>query len=294
MSGRARNKVDRLMETQGIKTVSLGRIKVVSNIRERLVEEEQVALAESIRQNGIQVPCIGYEDGAFVVPLDGHRRIDAAPRAGLDAVPMCVLDHLPSPGEVARLQLVINCHRSDLKPTERARAIERLMHQSGWSAAQVSARLGERSESMISKLLTLLVLPKDMQDLIDAGRIPISSAYSIATVNDAEERQRLVAAVLDGSLRRDQLVKRIKSLKRNQQQPRRPRQAKRSPRERVTVPLGAGRAITFVGPGLCVETLITWLEDLVNRIRIVNTAGVGLKDLATLLRPTQTAERKPD
>ncbi|MBE7508548.1 MAG: ParB/RepB/Spo0J family partition protein [Planctomycetia bacterium] len=277
-----------------IELVPLSRIEIRSNVRDRLVEDEQIALAESIRQNGIQVPCIGYEDGAFVVPLDGHRRIDAAPRAGLDAVPMCVLDHPPSHGEAARLQLVINCYRADLKPTERGRAYERLMTEFGVTAAELASHANEKSEATISKLVAILVLPKPIQDLIDAGRIPISSGYALATVNNSVEREQLVAGVLDGRLKRDQLVKLIKSRKRDQQPPRRPRQAKRPPRERVTMPLGAGRAITVAGPELSVDTLITWLDQLLNRIKRINAPGVGLKDLATLLRPTQTAERKSD
>lgn len=282
------------MESMAIELVPLSRIEVRSNVRQRLVEEEQVALAESIRQNGIQVPCIGYEDGAFVVPLDGHRRIDAAPRAGLDAVPMCVLDHPPSPGEVARLQLVINCHRSDLKPTERGRAYERLMTEFGVTAAELASHANEKSESTISRLTTILVLPKPIQDLIDAGRIPVSSGCALATVTSADERERLVAGVLDGTLNRDQLVKRIKSLRSTPLRTARPRRSNRPARQRVTLSLGAGRAITVAGPGLSVETLITWLDQLLDRIKRINAPGVGLKDLAILLRPPKTVDRNSD
>lgn len=277
------------MEPKTIELVPIAKIEIRSNVRERMVESEQVALAESIKQNGIQVPCIGYEDGPFVVPVDGHRRIDAAPRAGLDAVPMCVLDHFPSPGEVARLQLVINCHRSDLKPTERGRAYERLMTEFGVTAAELASHANEKSEATISRLVAILVLPKPIQDLIDAGRIPVSSGSALATVTNADERERLVAGVLAGRLTRDQLVKQIKALKSHTHQPSRPRRTNRPPRERVTVPLGAGRAVTVVGPGLSVETLIAWLEDLVNRIRGIHTPGVGLKDMIGLLKRCEPA-----
>lgn len=279
------------MESKAIQLVPLNRIKLLSNVRERLVESEQDALAANIERNGMLGPCIGYEVGSDVALVAGYRRVDAMARAGKDAVPMILLDHVPTATEFLVLQLSENCLRSGLTVSERARAYDRLMNESGWSAAEVATNVCDASEPMISKLRTLLVFSKEVQDHIDAGRIPISSAYAIATVNDADERQRLVAAVLDGRLKRDALVKRIKALKSNQRQPQRPRQAKRPPRERVTVPLGAGRTITVVGPGLCVETLITWLEELVNRIKIVNTASVRLKDLATLLRSPQTVER---
>lgn len=265
-------------------SMAINRIEVRSNIREQLGEEEQVAFAQGIRANGILVPLLGHREGDLVVVDDGHRRLDAATRAGLEVVPILVADHAPTPAELLTLQLVANCQRSNLKPMERVRAIDRLMKESGWSAAQVSDRLGERSESMISKLLTLLVLPKEMQDLIDAGRIPISSGYALATVNDSNKREQLVAGVLEGRLKRDDLVKRVKSLRSNHHRSSRLQRAKRPPRERVTVPLGAGRAITVAGPDLSVETLIAWLDQLLNRIRRINAPGVGLKDLGGLLK----------
>lgn len=264
------------------------------NIRELGSPEKLAALKLSVQANGILVPLLGHIEGKNRLVDDGNHRLHVARELGMETVPMILADHSPSPTELLTLHLVANSLRFNLRPTERARAIDRLIRESGWSAAEVSSRLGERSESMISKLLTLLVLPKEMQDLIDAGRIPISSGYALATVNDACERATLVTRVLDGSLTRDELVKRIKSLKCNRKQPRRPRQARRPSRERVTMPLGAGRAITVVGPGLCVDTLIKWLEDLVNRIRIVNTASVGLKDLVILLRSPQTVEQKSE
>lgn len=282
------------MAPRAIEYAPVKQLMSSGNIRDLVVPERLAALKVSVQENGILVPLLGHYEGTDRFVDDGNHRLEVARDLAIETVPIILAEHAPTPTELLTLQLVANSLRFNLKPMERARAIERLMQESGWSAAQVAAKLGEQSESMISKLLTLLVLPTEVQELIDAGRIPISSAYGIATVNDADERERLVAAVLDGSLKRDALIKRIKSRKRDQQPPRRPRRAKRLPRERVTVPLGAGRAITVVGPGLCVETLITWLEDLVNRIRIVSAAGVGLKDLTALLRPPQTVERKSD
>lgn len=277
------------MEVREIQFVPRSRIEVRSNARERLVEPEQVALAANIAENGILSPCVGYEDGPKIVPVIGHRRIDAAARAGLNCVPMIVLDHVPTPAEILILQLSENCMRSDLKVSERARALEDLMQKSDWSAAHVSQKLQLGSEATISRLLTLLVLPKTVLDLVDAGRIPISSAASIASVPNADERQRLIDEVLAGRLPRDRLVKRVKSLRGNHHRSSRPRRAKRPPRERVTVPLGEGRAITIVGPGLCVETLIMWLEDLVNRIRHVSVTGAAVKDLGALLKSAESA-----
>lgn len=280
------------MDSKFVQLVPLNQIEVRSNVRERLLETEQDELSESIKQNGIRVPCIGYEDGPRIVPVDGHRRIDAAIRAGEVSVPMLLVDHVPSPTEILILQLVVNCHRSSLKPTERARAIQRLMQESGWSAAQVSTKLSEQSQSMISKLLTLLVHPKEVQDLIDSGRIPISSAYALATVADADDRQRLVAEILDGSLKRDQLVKRIKLLKNESRRASRPRNANRPPRERFTVFMGAGRAITVTGPNLTLRTAAEWLQVLLDRINALQSHELGLAEAVKALAVSLEKENR--
>lgn len=50
------------MEPMAIELLPIGRIEFRSNVRERLVEEEQVALAQSIKASGILVPLLGYRE----------------------------------------------------------------------------------------------------------------------------------------------------------------------------------------------------------------------------------------
>ncbi|TWT44394.1 Chromosome-partitioning protein Spo0J [Phycisphaerae bacterium RAS1] len=271
------------MEAKAIQLAPLSRIEVRSNVRDRLVESEQIALAGNIAENGVLSPCVGYVDGPKIVPVIGHRRIDAATRAGLDCVPMIVLDHVPTPAEILILQLSENCVRSDLRISERARAIESLMQKSDWSAARVSQKLRLGSEATISRLLTLLVLPQTVLDLVDAGRIPISSATSIASVPNADERQRLIDEVLAGRLSRDRLVKRVKSLRTSHHRSSQPRRAKRPARERFTVHLGPGRSLTVSGPNLSLTSLTEWLQALLKRIGRLEPQDMALADAAKAL-----------
>ncbi|HKQ49863.1 MAG TPA: ParB/RepB/Spo0J family partition protein [Phycisphaerae bacterium] len=259
-------------------------IKVGQNIRDSLVEEEQVTLAHSIEQNRIVVPLLGHYEGTDIVVDDGHRRLDAAIRAGLDAVPMIVAELAPTPAEILTLQLVANCARTGLKTMERVRAIDRLMNETGWPAAMVTSKLGGPSAAMISKLLTLLVLPKSVQDLIDAGRIPMSSAYAIAIVADSVERERLIGEVVNGRLTRDRLVAEIKA---NRSKKSRSQKSKRESVPRLVLPLGEGRSITVAGPAMTVNLLITWVEELLNRIKSVNAQGVTLTDIVKVISGAQ-------
>lgn len=196
-----------------VEQVPTGKPVSPGNIRARLIEEEQVSLAQSIARNGILVPLLGHYEGEPLILDDGHRRLDAAKRVGLAVVPMLISDHAPNPAERLTLQLVVGTQRQGLSVTEHARALHDLMRETGWSASEVSVRLGRPSPGTISKLLSLLVLSREVQDLIDAGRIPMSSAYQIVTVSDAAERERLIREVLDGKLTRDRLVAQTKAVK---------------------------------------------------------------------------------
>jgi ParB family chromosome partitioning protein len=267
------------MREHVIQQVPTGKPVSSGNIRARLDEEEQVSLAQSIAQNGILVPLLGHYEGDAIIVDDGHRRLDAARRAGFATVPMLIAERTPTTAERATLQLLANTQRQGLKVTEHARALHELMQATDWSAAEVSLRLGRPSPGTISKLLSLLVLPRDVQDLIDAGRIPMSSAYAICTVPDAAERDRLIQAVLEGRLTRDRLVAETKAVKSGRPAPRTSTRQRVS-RERVVIKLGEGRSVAVSAPTLTVDAVVNWFMDLAEQLRHAGADGRPLAEVA--------------
>lgn len=278
------------MEDKAVQNMPLDRVVCEPQERKRFDEEPLVGLAQSIAESGVLQPVLVRREGCSFVCVDGERRLRAAKRAGLTTVPVIIEDRELSPVEVALRRTVLNSQRQDLTPIERARAFSKLIEESGWTAAEVARRTGF-SEATVSRLTALLTLPDEVVKRIDAGEISASTGYQIAIAGNGEEQSKLAEEAASGRLSRDRVTEKTR---RSRRAATRPRKTNRPARKRVTIPLGAGRAITVVGPGLNVETLIAWLEDLVRRIRIVNAAGVGLKDLATLLRPPQTVERNSD
>ncbi|MCZ7632948.1 MAG: ParB/RepB/Spo0J family partition protein [Phycisphaerales bacterium] len=267
------------MREHVVQQVPTGKPVSPGNIRARLDEEEQVSLAQSIARNGILVPLLGHYEGDAIIVDDGHRRLDAARRAGLATVPMLIAETAPTPAERVTLQLLANTQRQGLKVTEHARALHDLMQATGWSAAEVSVRLGRPSPGTISKLLSLLVLPRDVQDLIDAGRIPMSSAYATCTVPDAAERERLIQAVLEGRLTRDRLVAETKAVKAGRPAPR-TNKRQRVARERVVIRLGEGRSVAVSAPTLTVDAVVNWFMDLAEQLRHAGADGRPLAEVA--------------
>lgn len=261
--------------------VPIDSILVKPQVRDVIHDADLTALAESIARHGILVPLLGHLEDGEVVLDDGHRRLAASRIASLHEVLIVVSDQAPSPSGRTTLQLLANAHRADLKVTERARAIDQLMRQTGWPASEVSAKLGGPSPASISKLLTLLVLPSGVQDAIDGGRLPMSSAYAIATVADPAERDRLVGEALAGNLTRDRLVKEVAGIHRGEK-PAGPRRA-RTRKERVVIPLGEGRSVAVSAPSLSVENVANWLAKLAAKLRKAGEQGRTLAEAVQLV-----------
>jgi ParB family transcriptional regulator, chromosome partitioning protein len=110
-------------------------------------------LAASIKDKGVLQPL----DVRFVAKGDyyeiiaGERRYMAAKMAGLDAVPVKLLD--VSEKDAQFIQLIENIHRADLWPTELGAALQRL-HAEGHSLSQL-AKLLRKSEAYIQKALSI-------------------------------------------------------------------------------------------------------------------------------------------
>lgn len=243
-------------------------------IRDVRSEDDRIVQHRSVKENGILVPLLGHREGGGIILDDGYGRLEAARAEGLATVPMLVSDRAPTPAERGILQIIVNTQFAGLRVMELSRAYAHLMKETNWSAAEVSSKLGGKpSTSHLCKLLTLQVFSREVQDFIDAGRIPMSSAYAIAIVPDAAERERLIQEVLGGRLSRDKLVAQSKAI-RAKGGVRRSRSPKTARRERVVIPFGQGRSIAVSAPALSVDSVVAWLGELAERIRSA-AAGSG-------------------
>lgn len=136
-------------------------------------------LATSIAADGILSPLIvrQFPDGRYGV-LCGQRRLTAARRVGLTAVPATVID--VDDRQAAIVGLAENLHRSSLDPISEARAYRRMLDQQpGLTQLELADRLGV-SQPRIAQRLRLLQLPGPLQAAVAAGEVSIMSAYKQA------------------------------------------------------------------------------------------------------------------
>jgi ParB family chromosome partitioning protein len=141
------------------------------------------------------------EVGKWVV-ISGERRFRAATRAGLKTVACIFADDGLSASEILQEQIVENLLREDLKPIEQARAYRQLMDLHGWTAKELSGEL-QVSQGAVSKSLSLLTLPAELQEQVDEGSIPATAAYEVAKVEDKAVQREIARRIVDEDLTRD-------------------------------------------------------------------------------------------
>lgn len=149
-------------------------------------------LTRSIGQHGVLQPLLVRRAAADRYQLvAGERRWRAARAAGLQQVPVVVLDTPDS--EMLTLALVENLQREDLNPIDQAAAFQYLL-DAGLTQAELSRRVG-KSRSAVANAVRLLQLPADLQAEVAAARLSEGHARAILAAPKAQRRQLAEAAI---------------------------------------------------------------------------------------------------
>ena len=160
-----------------------------SQPRSTFDEEGLVALAESVRANGVLQPVLVRPTrGGRYELIAGERRWRAAKLAGLDEVPGVVRPHEDAAS--IELALVENMAREDLNPIEEARACSALVEELGLTREEVGRRVG-RSRVAVSNLIRLLDLPDEALELIERRHLTEGHGRALLLADDHGVRRSL-------------------------------------------------------------------------------------------------------
>ncbi|GMU37835.1 MAG: ParB/RepB/Spo0J family partition protein [Phycisphaerae bacterium] len=266
------------MSTPRIELVPIDRLVCRPQVREHFDDEALLALAMTMKAVGIRQPIAVRRAGDVYEIITGERRWRAAKLAGLTTIPAMIVEGELSEADIIELQLIEDC-RQDLNPIEKATGYDRWMKATQRPAGEI-ARITGTSPAAVSKLTSVLLLPPDILARVREGRIPYSSAYELVKIADAAEQRRLAEAVACGGLSRVGLIEQAKAHEKTPGKGREIRRV-RTPRERVSIPLGEGRSVSVSAPTLSVESLIAWFADLAERIR---SAGADGRPLAEVIK----------
>jgi ParB family chromosome partitioning protein len=160
--------------------------------RSAVDEDGLVALAESVRANGVLQPVlVRPTKGGRYELIAGERRWRAAKLAGLEEVPGVVRPH--DDAASIELALVENMAREDLNPIDEARACSALVEELGLTREEVGRRVG-RSRVAVSNLTRLLDLPDEAIALIERGDLSEGHGRALLLAPDHADRRDLARA----------------------------------------------------------------------------------------------------
>jgi len=167
--------------------------------RATLDEEGLEALAEDIRRVGVLVPLHVMEvDGGYEV-MAGHRRLLAARRAGLVAVPCLVRSARDAAPTVIKLHE--NLYRQELTPVEEAAFYAELLPTCGNDTDQLAA-LVKQSRGYVEGRLNLLNGDAEVLAAVAARRISLGVGEELNKIaREKDRRYYLGWAVETGATR---------------------------------------------------------------------------------------------
>ena len=153
--------------------------------RQNFKEEKLEELANSIRKNGVIQPIAVRHSksgpGRYEI-VAGERRWLAAQRAGLNEIPVTILDL--SDVESLEVAIVENIQRDDLNSIEEALGYKRLNEEFKYDHESIS-KLMSKSRSHISNTLRLLTLPKDVISMLEEGTLTSGQARPLIGISNA-------------------------------------------------------------------------------------------------------------
>jgi ParB family chromosome partitioning protein len=187
---------EEVFETEQSSVTKLPIAKVQPNAAQprKLFDQESLSdLADSIREHGILSPInVRLMASGYYQIISGERRWRAARQAGLDEVPVIVME--ADDKEVMELGLIENLQREDLNAMEEALGYQALIQEYGMTQEEVANRVG-KSRSAVANAVRLLALPEDLQAMVEDGRLSAGHARAVLSVTDATARSRLAEEI---------------------------------------------------------------------------------------------------
>lgn len=172
--------------------------------RKHFSEEAIAQLAASLKRTGQLQPIrVRWSEGhGKWIIISGERRYRAAMQAGLKTVSCAFTDKPLTESEIRQESLIENLLREDLRPIEAANGYQQLMDLNSWTMQQVAEALNV-SKGAVSKALSLLKLPEDIQEQVEQGVISPSSGYEVSRLKDEEAQRELAVRIVSEGLKRD-------------------------------------------------------------------------------------------
>ncbi len=211
--------VDLISSRSSGKQVRLISMKKISpnphQARNELGEMED--LINSIKEKGVLEPILVRPKNNEYEIIAGERRYIASKRLNLDDIPCIVMNVTDT--EALEISLIENLQRLDLDIFEESDGLKYLSENYGYSHDQISKKLG-KARSTVTEMISLSRIPLEIRLICEEyGISSRSTLLEIAKQNNKDDMRRLINAIRERDLRRDdtrRLSKEIKGKKREE------------------------------------------------------------------------------
>ncbi|WP_062351012.1 ParB/RepB/Spo0J family partition protein [Bacillus kwashiorkori] len=200
-------------DSETVQEINISEIRPNPYQPRKIFKEESIdELKQSIIEHGILQPIIvrksikGYE---IVV---GERRYRAAKAGSLEKIPVVI--RKMNDREMMELAVLENLQREDLTPIEEAAAYQMLMEKLNVTQEELAKRLG-KSRPHIANHIRLLALPKEIQQLINDGKISMGHGRALLGLKRKEKTTAIVEKIIKEQLNVRQLEMLIQQLNEN-------------------------------------------------------------------------------
>ncbi len=166
--------------------------------RERFDERAIAQLADSIRLHGLLQPITvrrlsAPRGGKTFELIAGERRLRAFESLQRTAIP--AIGRVADDSQSATMALIENIQREDLNPMERAKGLERLIGEFGWTQQQAGERVG-LDRATIANLLRLNELDQFTSACVRDGRLTQGHAKALLSIDTPQLRRSLAERAL--------------------------------------------------------------------------------------------------
>lgn len=198
------------MSSQPLEVIDIQQIKINPyQPRKEFAHDELHELRDSITSVGlIHPPTVrkDVKDGSYEL-ISGERRLRACRLAGLDKIPVYVVE---LEDEVsAQAALIENLQRVDLNPLEVAAALEKMASLHGLTQAQLAKKVGKK-RSTIANYLRLLTMDSEFKQALVDNKISMGHAKVILSLEHKAQKRSLLKDIIDKKLSVRQAEKQVK------------------------------------------------------------------------------------
>lgn len=187
------------VEHEGISTLPIEKVRPNQNQPRKQFDDQALAdLTESVRLHGVLQPInVRLMASGYYQIISGERRWRAAREAGLDEIPVVVLE--ADDRKAMEYGLIENLQREDLNPMEEAKGFQTLIHDYGMTQEEVARQVG-KSRPAVANAVRLLALPPELMQYVEADILSAGHARAILGLSDPEEMKAVADKVAQRQL----------------------------------------------------------------------------------------------